>query len=473
MRANTAPQAQRPATQAGIISGHQKSIDFIQRSIDLGLIGLAWWLLSHQQVITPTTTLMFCIVAISFQLCAALSGIYGSQRSESLGYHLLRVVATLLLSFMALAAAAYLYRTLLGAIPRNLLVSWVGVSILLLCGWRLVYRPLLGQLRSLGLNTRRAAVVGSTPLAERLIERLDLHPWMGIEVSNHYTHLIGQEEPNCSSGDLLKLLADARDGRFDHIYLALPLSEDKTLRWLARELADTASSVYLIPDIFTFDLLHARTQLIDGLPIISIYDTPFSGADQFIKRSFDIAASTMALLLLMPLMLAIAIAIKTTSPGPVLFKQTRYGLNGRDFKVWKFRTMNVMDNGPVVVQAQQNDPRLTPIGGFLRRSSLDELPQFLNVLLGSMSLVGPRPHAVAHNEEYRSLIPGYMLRHKVKPGITGWAQVNGWRGETDTLEKMAKRIEFDMDYIRRWSLWLDIKITLLTAFKGFFHKNAY
>ncbi|PRD35468.1 UNVERIFIED_CONTAM: wcaJ [Trichonephila clavipes] len=289
---------------------------------------------------------------------------------------------------------------------------------------------------------------------------------MGINVIATY-------QPEAGACLSTELLQDARDGRYDHIYLALPLSEQACLHALITDLSDTASSVYLVPDVFTFDLLHSRTDMIDGLPAISIYDTSFSLADQFLKRSLDIVVSLAGLLLISPILLSIAIAIKLTSPGPVFFKQTRYGLNGRPIKVWKFRSMQTMDDGPEVRQAQKNDSRLTPIGGFLRSSSLDELPQFLNVLGGSMSVVGPRPHAVAHNEMYRKLIPGYMLRHKVKPGITGWAQINGWRGETDTLEKMQKRIEFDIEYIRRWSIWLDIKIIWMTAFKGFLGENAY
>ncbi|HBX3875685.1 TPA: exopolysaccharide biosynthesis polyprenyl glycosylphosphotransferase, partial [Klebsiella pneumoniae subsp. pneumoniae] len=161
------------------------------------------------------------------------------------------------------------------------------------------------------------------------------------------------------------------------------------------------------------------------------------------------------------------------SSGPIIFKQKRYGIDGKPIKVWKFRTMTVMEDGGDVVQATKKDARITPVGKFLRSTSLDELPQFINALRGEMSIVGPRPHAVAHNEQYRSLIQGYMLRHKVKPGITGWAQINGWRGETDTLEKMEKRIEYDLEYIRNWSIWFDLKIIFLTIFKGFVHKSAY
>jgi putative colanic acid biosynthesis UDP-glucose lipid carrier transferase len=199
-----------------------------------------------------------------------------------------------------------------------------------------------------------------------------------------------------------------------------------------------------------------------GIPVISVCDTPFKGTDGAIKRVSDIVLSTLILLLIFPVLLVIAVAVKLSSPGPIIFKQRRYGLDGQEILVYKFRSMTVTEDGNSIKQAQKNDMRITPLGAFLRRTSLDELPQFINVLQGRMSIVGPRPHAVAHNELYRTLIKGYMVRHKVKPGITGWAQVNGYRGETDTVEKMQRRIDFDLAYLRKWSLRLDIHIILKT-----------
>jgi putative colanic acid biosynthesis UDP-glucose lipid carrier transferase len=274
-------------------------------------------------------------------------------------------------------------------------------------------------------------------------------------------------------GDRLALIEAARSGQIDKVYLTLPLSREPLLNELIRELSDTTVSVYLIPDLFMFDLLHARSESINGLATISIFDTPMDGPNAVLKRIEDVVLASLILLLIAVPMLFIAVAVKLTSRGPVLFRQTRYGMDGRPIRVWKFRSMTVMEDGAAVTQASRNDCRITPLGAFLRRTSLDELPQFFNVLLGDMSVVGPRPHAVAHNEQYRRQVSRYMLRHKVKPGITGWAQVNGWRGETDTLEKMQKRIEFDLDYIENWSVWWDLKIVLLTLFKGFVHRNAY
>jgi putative colanic acid biosynthesis UDP-glucose lipid carrier transferase len=213
--------------------------------------------------------------------------------------------------------------------------------------------------------------------------------------------------------------------------------------------------------------------MVGDMPVIAVCETPFYGINGLIKRASDICLATVILTLVSPLMLAIAIGIKVSSPGPMLFRQRRYGIDGREIVVYKFRTMTVLEDGGVVTQATSNDRRVTRLGAFLRRTSLDELPQFINVLQGRMSVVGPRPHAVAHNEIYRKIIRGYMIRHKVKPGITGLAQVNGMRGETDNVDKMAKRIEYDLAYLRNWSLWLDLKIVLSTIPVVLKMENAY
>ncbi len=253
----------------------------------------------------------------------------------------------------------------------------------------------------------------------------------------------------------------------------MSMSEEAKMRGLIKSLTDTTCSVILIPDIFTFNILQSRTEEVNGVPVVPLFDTPLNGINMVFKRLEDIILSLFILLLISPLLIIISLAVKITSPGPVIFRQTRYGMDGKPIKVWKFRSMVVMENDTEVKQATKDDVRVTNVGKFLRRTSLDELPQFFNVLFGEMSIVGPRPHAVSHNEQYRSLIEGYMLRHKVKPGITGWAQINGWRGETDTLDKMEKRIEFDLEYIRSWSVWLDLKIIVMTIFKGFVNKSAY
>ena len=257
------------------------------------------------------------------------------------------------------------------------------------------------------------------------------------------------------------------------IYITLPMTSQPRVLKLLEDLHDTTASVYFAPDIFLYDLIQARVETIGGIPVLAVCESPFYGADGLIKRVTDIVLASTILTLISPLMLAIAIAVKLSTPGPVLFRQRRYGLDGREIVVYKFRTMAALEDGSVVTQATRDDRRVTPLGALLRASSLDELPQFINVLQGRMSVVGPRPHAVAHNEMYRKLIPGYMLRHKVRPGITGLAQVNGLRGETDRLEKMSARVEYDLAYLRHWSPLLDLKIVLMTIVVVLKKQNAY
>ena len=247
------------------------------------------------------------------------------------------------------------------------------------------------------------------------------------------------------------------------IYIALPMSSHPRILKLLDDMKDTTASIYFVPDIFVTDLIQGRVTDVNGIPVVSVCETPFTGMDGFVKRTADVLFSLVVLIMISPILLAVALGVKLTSPGPIIFKQRRYGLDGQEILVYKFRSMTVTEDGGTVTQATKNDQRITPLGAFLRKTSLDELPQFINVLQGRMSVVGPRPHAVAHNEEYRKLIKGYMVRHKVKPGITGWAQVNGFRGETDTLEKMEQRVHYDLEYLRNWSPRLDMLIVAKTA----------
>jgi putative colanic acid biosynthesis UDP-glucose lipid carrier transferase len=340
-------------------------------------------------------------------------------------------------------------------------------------------RPFITRTRPEGLRRgkeRRLAFAGAGNLAQKVCARMDGRHWMGAKVVGVYDDRAPARLPDGElslQGNLTGLVEDARRGRVDDIYITLPTQAEQRVRQLISDLSDTTASVYVIPDFFGLELSHARWFSSGGVPVVGVFESPFRGVNAWLKRVEDIVLGSLILALIAPLLLLIAAGVKLSSPGPVIFRQRRYGLNGEVVPVWKFRSMSVCEDGNHIQQATKSDARITPFGAFLRRTSLDELPQFINVLQGGMSIVGPRPHAVAHNEQYRKLIPGYMLRHKVKPGITGWAQVNGWRGETDTLEKMEKRVEFDLAYMRNWSLWLDIKIVFLTVFRGFLGKNAY
>ena len=274
-------------------------------------------------------------------------------------------------------------------------------------------------------------------------------------------------------GHAKDVAAYVRDHGIHSVYLAVPISNASRIQELLNELRDTTASVYFVPDIFSFELMQPRFVEINGMPALSVTETPLQGLCGLRKRAADIVLAVIAITLSWPLLLAISIAVRASSRGPIIFKQKRYGLNGEEILVFKFRSMTVCEDGAKVVQATRNDQRITPVGRFLRLTSLDELPQIFNVLLGQMSFVGPRPHAVAHNEQYRKLISGYMLRHKVRPGITGWAQVNGLRGETATIDKMEQRVRYDLDYLQHWSLWFDLCILFKTLWMVLKRENAY
>jgi len=326
-------------------------------------------------------------------------------------------------------------------------------------------------------EVRSVVVVGVNDVGLKFARVVQQHPNLFMAVRGFFEDRADDRIPAGMDYPLLGKTEDLTQYVREHgtkmIFISQPISAQPRIRKLIDELQDTTASVYFLPDVYIFDLMQARFDNVGGMPVIAICETPFMGLNSTIKRASDIVLATLILLLLSPLMLVVALAVKLSSPGPIIFRQRRYGLYGDEIMVYKFRSMTVMENGGAVTQAQRNDSRVTKIGGFLRRTSLDELPQFINVLQGRMSIVGPRPHAVAHNEQYRKLIKGYMLRHKVKPGITGWAQVNGLRGETATLDKMEARIQYDLDYLRNWSLWLDLWIVLKTVKVVLTRENAF
>ncbi len=414
---------------------------------------------------------------VIFGLVGRFTDIYTSWSGRPLRDEALRITMAWLITFLSLVFIAFVTKTT-EQFSRVVLVAWLIATPVLLILARFLLRQIFAHLRRLGVNNRRVVIVGMTQNGLHFARDLENRPEFGYhvagfyddrkdrvhkEVLNHYEHL----------GSFDDLIISARNGEWDQIYIALPVEARKRMLKLLNDLSDSATPIRLLPDYFTTNLLHSKFIEIADNPVLCIYDSPFSADHAFIKRIEDILLGSIILTLISPILLGIALAVKLTSKGPVLFKQSRYGQNGDKIRVWKFRTMTVCEDGDDVKQATRGDSRYTKIGEFLRKTSLDELPQFFNVLQGTMSIVGPRPHAVAHNEQYRSIIPGYMLRHMIKPGITGWAQINGWRGETNTVYKMRKRVEFDLEYMREWSLWLDLKIIFLTIFRAFTDKNAY
>ena len=367
----------------------------------------------------------------------------------------------------------------ISAFPSDAIVTWLWLTPLCLVLAIFLLRLVAPVLVRLQGAAKRTVIVGVNEQAMALANRLAGNEYLAAEMLGFFDDLTPEQLASTRLdypllGSFDDIAPYVKEHRVNNIYLSLQLSSQPRIVKLLDELKDTTVSIYFMPDVFMTDLIQARVSQVGDIPVVAVCETPFTGFNGLLKRLVDIVLSLAILILILPLLAAIAVGIKLGSPGPVIFKQRRYGLYGEEIIVYKFRSMTVCEDGDQVTQATRQDQRITPFGAFLRKASLDELPQFFNVLQGRMSIVGPRPHAVAHNEMYRKLITGYMVRHKVKPGITGWAQVNGLRGETETLNKMKARIDYDIDYLRNWSLKLDLLImlkTVLVVFKG--QNNAY
>ena len=322
-----------------------------------------------------------------------------------------------------------------------------------------------------------AIIVGAGALGAKVARALQGNREEGRDFVGWFDDRTDERIDADATGQMLGALKDVapyvRANAIKEVFITLPLGSQPRILELLESVQGTTASIFFVPDVFGISIIQGRLQDMNGVPVVGICETPFTGTNELVKRVSDVVLAVLILVLISPLLLAIAIGIKISSPGPVIFRQRRNGLDGGEITVYKFRSMTAQDNGDVVAQATKDDPRITAFGALLRRTSLDELPQFFNVLQGRMSIVGPRPHAVAHNEQYRELIKAYMVRHKVKPGITGWAQVNGLRGETETIEKMKARVEYDLEYLRNWSLGLDLQIIVRTVRVLFFDRNAY
>jgi putative colanic acid biosynthesis UDP-glucose lipid carrier transferase len=348
------------------------------------------------------------------------------------------------------------------------LVQWACV----LAGTKLIRsRAMLPELR------RPAVIVGANQMGVRvgymLNGRRDFgHDFLGFFEDRDKSRLSVPDHMQIL-GPLAQLPEFIEMHGVRDVFITLPLTSQPRILNLMTMLQNTTASLHFVPDVFGVSIIQGRLTDMGGIPVVGLLVTPFDGINGFVKRISDVVLAGLILVLISPILLLVAMGVKLSSPGPVIFRQRRTGLDGEVIEVYKFRSMTAQDNGPVVQQATRDDPRITRFGAFIRKTSLDELPQFVNVLQGRMSIVGPRPHAVAHNEQYRKIVKAYMARHKVKPGITGWAQVNGLRGETDTLDKMARRVEYDLEYLRNWSLGLDLLIIARTAKLMLFDHKAY
>lgn len=467
-----------PSFSKGFLRRHASGMALLHRLLDPMLSVLIFYVLARGLQM-EWSTVQFLLLPIIFLLVLVVFQRLDLYRSWRSSLPLAESRGVLIAWLIVLCLFIPFYYLEKHSPPSSghffLLYALITPAFLILA--RFGIRFILRQLRKRGKNKRRVVIVGAGNLGEKIAAEILYDVGMGIQLNGFFDDRWSDGLKSVRGvpvlGDLKTVGEYMRLNPVDIIYLALPFRAESKMSEIARAVRDTPTSLYLVPDIFIFSLLNTRMIDFGGIPIFSIFSTPLTGIESWVKRLQDLFLAGFVIAMIFPLLIIIGILIKFTSKGPILFIQKRYGLNGEEVKVYKFRTMSVCEDDPIFTQTKKNDPRVTKLGNFLRRTSLDELPQFFNVLRGELSIVGPRPHPVAMNEHYRHLIDDYMLRHKIKPGITGWAQINGWRGETETLEKIKKRVEFDLEYIRNWSIWFDLKIIVLTIFRGFRGTNAY
>ena len=465
----------------GLLKQYASVLSIIAQGLDilaliLGAIIAYAWRFGHINL--TSNYLIAILIAILLALgLFPLFGLYQSWRGKSRFIHLRTLTSAWVTVFIIMVVIAFLTKTST-TISRQWAVAWGFSAWFLLIAMRVVFGQLLRLIREHGLNHKRVIILGAGGLGQEVLRRINTAYWTGLDtvafldddksLQGKIINGVEVKGPISFAGSIVE------NDRVDEIWIALPLYAEKRVKEILHELRHCAATIRYVPDVFGFRLINYSVTEIAGMAVLDLSASPMTGINWFVKALEDKILALLILALVSPLMLIIALGIKMSSGGPIIFKQLRHGWDGKPIQVYKFRTMVVhKEEAGCLTQVQKNDARVTKLGIFLRTTSLDELPQFFNVLQGRMSIVGPRPHAVEHNEFYKDKIDDYMKRHKVKPGITGWAQINGWRGETDTLDKMKKRVEFDLYYIENWSLWLDIKIIILTFISGFVNKNAY
>ena len=469
----------------GILKEYASLLSLVARVLDIFCIllggGLAYiWRFADNGAIWPMPVnyqIAILLGALIALIIFSSLNIYRSWRGKSWLSQAQLLTVGWIITAGILIIIAFLTKTST-LFSRQWMAAWVFSSWGLLLLFRLILTWSLRTIRKRGWNHKKILIVGAGVLGQNVAQHLKEADWTGLEIIGFL------DDDEALHGRLIEgipVIGSANESgtivqqnSVDEVWLALPLRAEERVKAILYDLRHSTVTIRFVPDIFGFRLLNHSVTDIAGIAVLDLSTSPMEGLNRIIKAIEDRVLALFILVLVSPLMLIIAIGVKISSPGPILFKQRRHGYDGKPIKVYKFRTMYVHREGSgKLTQAKKGDARITKFGAFLRRTSLDELPQFFNVLQGRMSIVGPRPHAVEHNEYYKDYIDTYMLRHKVKPGITGWAQINGLRGETDTLDKMKTRVEYDLFYIENWSLWFDIKIILLTFFKGFVNKNAY
>ncbi len=448
--------------------------------VDMALIaGSLLLVLRHLDMEWDLPRVLLLLFAITvFEITSWLGGLYQSWRSTSFFVEIRKVLLCWITSSMALVVLVYFLdaRAWLGYVA---LVPWLILSAAGMTIFRVLLRLLLRWIRRMGRNYQLAAIVGANELATRVAGNIRRNRWMGLRFSGYYEDRTDGSDGRIAidagelAGNTEDLVRLAEECKVDIVYITLPMRAELRIKELIDRFSDTTVSVYYVPDMLALDMLRATWRCVGDIPVLSFVETPFLGPAAVLKRIEDLVLASLILALLALPMLLVAIMIKCVSKGPVFYRQARYGLDGKEFRIWKFRTMRVCESDQEFRQAQRDDERIFPLGEFLRKTSFDEVPQLFNVLSGEMSVVGPRPHPVPLNEQHRGIIRRYMLRHIVKPGMTGLAQIRGYRGETDTLDKMEGRIKYDLEYIRSWSLLLDLKILYTTLFVAFADPKAY
>lgn len=464
----------------GLLKEYSRALTMLMRLIDMLTTLVAGLLAYHIKMeridLTDAYIIAIAIGVLMTPLIFSFFQMYVSVRGKRLVNHLMTLLQAVCILALLLAGLAFFTKS--GEVySRTWFILWMFFTLCFLIVVRLVLLLFLRLMRSHGLNERRVVILGTSELGIKLAEAVQQALWTGFRI---VTFMDDDLVHNAEINQIpviptpLQLSEYLTEHTIDEIWLALPLTAEPRVKEILYELRHHPITTRFVLDIFSLDLLNHSVTEVAGFPVLNIRSSPMTGLNRMIKAFEDRILAMVILAFISPLLLMIGLGVKLTSKGPVFFKQYRHGWDGRIIKVYKFRTMYEHQEAPgIVTQAKMDDDRITPFGRFLRRTSLDELPQFINVLQGRMSIVGPRPHALAHNEFYKDTINIYMQRHCVKPGITGWAQINGWRGETDTFEKMQKRVEYDLYYINNWSLGFDLKIICLTFFRGFMSRNAY
>ena len=467
----------------GLLKEYAGALSFVARTFDalcilLGALLAYTWRFGFNSWPMPANYQTAILLGLLFTLTLfSVSGIYHSWRGKS-WLHQAQTITLAWFSVVALLIIVSFLTKTSTLFSRQWMIVWVVSAWSLLLLFRFSLTIILRAMRRNGWNHKRIIIIGAGTIGQNVAKNIVNADWTGLEVvgfldddKSLHGHWIKGVEVLGGAG---KANLAIQQKAADEIWLALPLKAEDRVKEVLYDLRHNMATIRFVPGVFGFRLLNHSVSDVAGMAVLDLSTSPMVGLNRVIKAVEDRVLALLILLLISPLLVLIALGVKLTSPGPVIFKQQRHGWDGKLINVYKFRSMVVhCEEGDKVTQAQKCDYRITPFGAFLRRTSLDELPQFINVLQGKMSIVGPRPHAIAHNEQYKDQIEAYMLRHKVKPGITGWAQVNGLRGETDTLDKMKKRVEYDLYYIEHWSLWFDIKIIVRTLFTGFTDKNAY